>query len=100
MNTEIWVVLIPTLGSLIGVIITSIITFKKQQQTQKVHNQEYSRKVDEYKDLTSYKIEQLEKKQDKYNNLQERTWRLEGNVEELNKEMRSVREHLLNRDEK
>ena len=58
MDTNLIITLVSELITLAGVIITCIFTHSK----------------------TIYRIEQLEKKQDKYNNVIERTYELEKNV--------------------
>lgn len=58
--------LIPAAGTLIGVILSN----RKQSA------------------LVAYRIEQLEKKQDKHNNLIERTYKLEQHVEDLEKRIK------------
>lgn len=88
MTASLWVTLIigvlTPVCTLLGVIIANNRTAKKQ-----------SDKVDEYKNLTVYRIEQLEAKQDKHNNHTERLFKLEGKVKEIAEEMATVREHLL-----
>lgn len=90
MTAGLWVSLIIGVATpvctLLGVIIANNRTAKKQ-----------SDKVDEYKNLTVYRIEQLEAKQDKHNNHTERLYKLEGKVKEIAEEMATVRDHLLNR---
>lgn len=90
MTATLWVSLIIGVATpvctLLGVIIANNRTAKKQ-----------SDKVDEYKNLTVYRIEQLEAKQDKHNNHTERLYKLEGKVKEIADEMATVRDHLLNR---
>lgn len=75
--------------TLLGVIVANNKTSKKQGE-----------KVNEYKNLTIYRIDQLEKKQDRYNNIQERLAKQEGYTKELRKEMESIREHLLDQKAK
>ena len=43
--------------------------------------------------LTNYRIEQLEKKVSKHNGVIERTYRLEGAVEELQHDVRDLKEY-------
>ena len=62
---EVLIVAIPSLISLVGIIITAIIT----------------------NSLVSYRVGQLEKKVDKHNNIIERTYALESKVEILEKEI-------------
>lgn len=89
MTASLWVTLIigvlTPVCTLVGVIVANNKSNKKTND-----------KVDEYKNLTVYRIEQLELKQDKHNNHTERLYNLEGKVKELANEMNSVREHLLN----
>ncbi len=68
MSAEIWVAII----GLIGVIITVIATNK----------------------VTLYRIGELEKKQDKYNHLQERTIKDERDIAVMKKDIRSIRERI------
>lgn len=89
MTASLWVTLIigvlTPVCTLAGVIVANNKANKKQND-----------KVDEYKTLTVYRIEQLEAKQDKHNNHTERLYNLEGKVKELANEMATVRDHLLN----
>lgn len=87
---EIWVAVIAMLGSLAGTIITVVWGNKK--------NAERSEKQTE---VTIYRIEQLEKKQDKHNSLMERVFKLEKKEAVLENEVQSVREHIddLHRDD-
>lgn len=41
--------------------------------------------------LTNYRVEQLEKKVEKHNSIVERTFRLEGQVEELQHDIRDLK---------
>ena len=59
------ITIITELMTLVGVIVTCLFTHSK----------------------TIYRIEQLEKKQDKYNNLQERAYNCEKNLELLEQEV-------------
>lgn len=68
MSAEIWVAII----GLIGVIITVIATNK----------------------VTLYRIGELEKKQDKYNHLQERTYQDEQDIAVIKKEIKAIRERI------
>lgn len=42
--------------------------------------------------LTTYRIEQLEKKVEKHNSVVERTYRLEGKLEEIEKDIEEMKE--------
>lgn len=66
MNTEVIIAIITSSCSLIGVILTVIFGNKQTQKNLKEHA-----------DLTIYRIEQLEKKQDKHNTLIERMYKIE-----------------------
>lgn len=72
MSAEIWVAIITGLASLVGVIITVAVGNSK----------------------TVYRIEQLEKKQDKHNTLIERMYRLEDRVT-LDEEKIKVANHRI-----
>lgn len=87
---DILLVTIPSLLSLIGVIVTAVLSNKKQDK----HQKNYETKVDEYKDLTNFKLDQLEKKQDKYNNLQERTLRNECHIEEIQHDIKYLKKKV------
>jgi len=41
--------------------------------------------------LIAYRLEQLEKKQDKHNSLMERTFRLEGRMDEVEHDIRDIK---------
>ena len=59
MATEIWVAILSLVGTLVGTLGGILVTNK----------------------LTTYRIEKLEQKVDKHNNLVERTYKLEGRME-------------------
>ncbi len=44
--------------------------------------------------LTNYRLEQLEKKQDKYNNIIARTYKLEGQVAENSHDIKEIKSSL------
>lgn len=88
MTASLWVTLI------IGVL-TPVCTLAGVIVANNKSNKKTNDKVDEYKNLTVYRIEQLELKQDKHNNHTERLYKLEGKVKEIAEEMATVREHLL-----
>lgn len=69
MNAEIWVAIITSGLSLVGVLATVIWGNKKNEQN-----------VKEQTDLTLYRISQLEQKVNKHNNLIERMYKLEERV--------------------
>ena len=69
MNAEIIVALVTGAFTLAGVVITVIFEHKKTQE-----------KIKEQSALTLYRIEQLEKKQDKHNSLIERMYAAEKKI--------------------
>lgn len=73
MNTEIIVAIIAAAGGLLGSLVGVIASSK----------------------LTTYRIEQLEKKVDKHNNLVERTYKLEERIEVHDEKIR-VANHRIN----
>lgn len=104
MTATLWVTLIIGIATpvctLLGVIIVNKKSNKQQSDDNKAQNKAIKEEIKEeikgYKDLTVYRIEQLEAKQDKHNNHTERLYVLEGKVKELTNEMDTVRDHLLN----
>lgn len=70
MSAEIWVAIITGLCSVLGVVVTVLAGNK----------------------LTAYRIEQLEKKVNKHNNLIERTYALEKHEAEIDKDIESLRD--------
>ena len=74
MSTEIIVALITSAFTLIGVVVTVVAGNKKNRE-----------QIKEQTNLTLYRIEQLEKKQDKHNSLIERMYKLEQRVDDLEK---------------
>ena len=69
--------------SLMGTVITVIVGFKQT-----------SKQVDAKTDLTIYRIEQLEAKQDKHNTLIERTYKLEEKADLLQERIKVVNHRL------
>lgn len=90
MDASLWVTLIIGIATPVCTLLGVIFANKKA-------NEKQSKNIDDYKNLTVYRIEQLEAKQDKHNNHTERLYKLEGKVKELADEMATVRDHLLNR---
>lgn len=74
MSGEIWVAIIAAVGSWVGIIITVAFGNKKNAQ-------EFARVSKEQTDLTIYRIDQLEKRVNKHNNLIERTYKIEQRLE-------------------
>lgn len=83
MSGEIWVALITSFGALLGVVVTVVWGNKK--------NAEASQKQTE---LTLYRIDQLEEKVNKHNNLIERTYKIEQRLE-VDEEKLKVANHRI-----
>ena len=69
MNAGNWVTIIVALIGLVGTIITVVLGNKKSAE-------EFTKKSEEQTNLTIYRIDQLEQKVNKHNNLIERTYKL------------------------
>lgn len=78
-----WATIIVALIGLVGTIITVVWGNKKNAERSK-----------EQTDITLYRIGELEKKQDKYNHLQERTWEDEKDIALIKKELKAIREKI------
>lgn len=92
MSAEIWVAIITSVASVVGVVITVIWGNKKSEKTSKKQT-----------DLTLYRIGELEKKQDKYNHLQERVAKMErhdagvdAKLEDMRTNLRDIKNRLFN----
>ena len=87
MSGEIWVAIIAAAGSLAGVIFTVVYGNKKNvekfEETSKAQT-----------DLTIYRIDQLEEKVNKHNNLIERTYKIEQRLE-VDEEKLKVANHRI-----
>ena len=70
MSAEIWVAIITGVFSVVGVVVTVIFGNKKNAETAKKQT-----------DLTIYRIDKLEEKVNKHNNLIERTYALEKRLD-------------------
>lgn len=84
MSAEIWVAIITSVCSLAGVIVTVIWGNKKNAKTSKEHT-----------DLTIYRIDELEKKVNKHNNIIERTYLIEKRLD-VDEEKLRVANHRIN----
>lgn len=73
MNADVIVALVTGAFTLAGVVITVIFG-----------NKSTAKKIKEQSDLTLYRIEQLEKKQDKHNTLIERMYSVEEEIKVIN----------------
>lgn len=94
MEATIWVAIITQIGAVVGVIITVLWGNKKQAKNNKDYNDNINKSIEGYKDLTVYRIEQLEKKQDLHNKVIERVFIGEGKIAELQHEMKDVKREL------
>lgn len=83
MSAEIWVAIITQIGTLAGVIVAVVWGNKK--------NAERSAQQTE---VTLYRIGELEKKQDKYNHLQERTYQDEQDIAVMKEDIKAIRERI------
>lgn len=83
MSAEIWVAIITSGLSFLGVLVTVIWGNKKNEKTSK-----------EQTNLTLYRIGELEKKQEKYNHLQERVANRELHDEKYDERMREMRDDI------
>lgn len=80
MSEEVIVAIVSGAFTFLGVVITVIMGNKKA-----------SKNVKEQTDLTLYRIEELERKQDRHNTVIERTYKLEGEVQELQHEVKDLK---------
>lgn len=83
MSGEIWVAIIMSVGSLAGVIITVVWGNKKNAQRSK-----------EQTEVTLYRIGELEKKQEKYNCLQERVAKRELHDSKYDERIQEMRDDI------
>lgn len=83
MSGENWATIIVAIISLVGTIVTVVWGNKKNAE-----------RSEEQTNLTLYRIGELEKKQDKYNNLQERTYRDEQNIAIIKEDIKAIRERI------
>lgn len=83
MSGEIWVQIISSAAMIIATIITVVWGNKKNAERSK-----------EQTDITLYRIGELEKKQDKYNHLQERMMKLEKETAVMAEDIKAVKERI------
>lgn len=83
MSGEIWVALITAFGTFLGTVVTVAWGNKKNAERSK-----------EQTDVTLYRIGELEKKQDKYNHLQERTFKDEQDIAVIKEDIKAIRERM------
>lgn len=87
MSAEIWVAIITSVGSLAGIIITVSIGNKRNDEKNEKRQKEHT-------EVVLYRIGELEKKQEKYNHLQERTWKDEQDIAVIKKDLKAIRERI------
>ena len=92
MNTEIIVAIITCVGSAVVAIITTSHNTKKSAEAMKRQNEESNQRMMQLSEKTLYRIEQLEKKQDKHNGVMERMVIAEENIKSLKHRMNDVEE--------
>lgn len=90
MSDEIVVALIMSSSSLIGIIISTIWTNKKNKERAELSE----KKNKERSDLTLYRIGELEKKQEKYNNLQERAFKEETKIAVMQEDIKTISDKI------
>ena len=83
MSAENWTTIIVAVLALLGTVITVVVGNKKNAERSK-----------EQTDVTLYRIGELEKKQDRYNNLQERTFRDEQDIAVIKEDIKAIRERI------
>ena len=83
MSAEIWVAIITSAFSFTGVLVTVIWGNKKHTKTSEKQTE-----------VTLYRIGELEKKQDRYNHLQERTFRYERDIAVIKEDIKAVKERI------
>jgi TolA-binding protein len=83
MNASDWAIIIVALIGLVGTIITVVVGNKKSAE-------KFTEESKKQTELTIYRIDQLEKKVNKHNNLIERTYKLELHEAEINKDIEAI----------
>lgn len=96
MTANLWVSLIVGIAGPLATILVVLLSNKKNEQKQNQSDGKINKKVDEYKEVTLYRIDQLEKKQDIHNGIIERVYVGEGNILELQHDIRDVKNRLDN----
>ena len=77
--------------SIIVALITGAFALAGAVVTVRAGNKKTEKQVKEQGDLTIYRIDQLEKKVEKHNSVVERTFILEGEVRELQHEIKDIK---------
>ena len=96
MTANLWVSLIVGIAGPLATILVVVLSNKKNEQKQNQSDEARNKKVDEYKEVTLYRIDQLEKKQDIHNGIIERVYVGEGNILELQHEIRDLKAEVIN----
>ena len=89
-----WVTIIVAVIGLIGTIVTVVWGNKKNDERSNERQVESDKRSKEQTDLILYRIKQLEKKQDKYNHLQERTFKDEQDIAVMKEDIKAIRERI------
>lgn len=89
-----WVTIIVALIGLLGTIITVAVGNKKNDSRSAERQEAYRKSSKEQTDLILYRIGELEKKQDKYNHLQERTFKDEQDIAVMKADIKSIKEKI------
>ena len=87
MSEGIWIAIITSLCSLAGIIITVVVGNKRNDEKNEKRQKEQT-------EVVLYRIGELEKKQDKYNHLQERTWKDEQDIAVMKEDLKAIRERI------
>lgn len=80
--------------AIVVAIITGLFTLVGTMATVHAGNKKQAKQLKEQSDLTIYRIKELEKKQDKYNHLQERTMNNEQKIAVVAEDVRAIRERI------
>lgn len=89
-----WVTIIVALIGLIGTIVTVALGNKKSEERQAASDKTRDKQTKEQTDLIIYRIGELEKKQDKYNHLQERTFKDEQDIAVIKMDIKAIKEKM------
>ena len=89
-----WVTIIVALIGLVGTLITVAFGNKKNEERSAKRQEAYRKNAEEQTALILYRIGELEKKQDKYNHLQERTFKDEQEIAVIKSDIKSLKEKM------
>lgn len=73
--------------SVVGSIIVAMISFYANRKGAKEASETNAK-------LIAYRIQELERKQDKHNSMIERTYKLEGRMTEVEHDIRDIKQHI------